>query len=289
MGDKKYMDDADLARKLFGDSPYGGGWTGPSIIDQYRNASNSLGVLNGIPIGEEGGISQEQYDKYSSFIKGQQGQAVAGGVMAGLGGLTNIASTAVNLGGINDTSQYQNEINDMARIGSTDYNSYDQLAMDYGRLRNSQPDFSYQDIRGKTDLEKAGGVLSAGLAGANAGMQIGGPWGALVGGAIGLGGGAIGWLTGDELARNEKSKLRVNADLANTSAQMNLEAAGERMQDREHRYQMQNVVADGGPIERKHSSYASSRMRKPRQKEETPSSRITRQYCNGGVKIRIKR
>jgi hypothetical protein len=285
------MTDRELADKL--QSAYGtrNGWFGPSFADQFRNAGDSIDELNRLNAAGEFEGNQGQYDRYSALLKGQQGQAVAGGIIAGLGGLTNIASTAIGLADINDTQQYQNQIDSLGEIGNTDYNSYDQLAMDYARLRSSQPQFSYQDIRGKTDLEKAGGVLSAGLSGASTGLQIGGPWGALIGGVAGLGAGAIGWLEGDRKAKSEQRRLRQNAMVANDTAQINLDAAGERMLDRGHRYQMQNVAREGGSLRKQETieQFASRVLRKPKQRSASPSNRIVHQHCAGGTMIRFKK
>lgn len=286
------MDDKELAKLLQGPlSTYTGGMFGPSLVDQYRNASAGIAKLDQLQNAGELNEDTNQYGRYKASMRGQQGQAIVGGVITGLGAAAGIANTSVDLASIADTQQYQNQIDDLGRIGNLNYNSYDQLLMDYNRLSDNQPNFSYEDIRGKTDWEKAGGVLSAGLTGASAGMTIGGPLGAAIGGLAGLGAGAIGWIQGDNQAKARQALLNTNAQIANDTAQMNLQAAGERLNNNQHRYQMQNVVAKGGPIRRQETirEFAARALRKPRAIGGEPSPKITRQYCNGGVKIRIKR
>lgn len=286
------LENNELAKRL---AEAYGNWgmnrsTGPSFIDQYRNAGLSLVELDRLKAAGEL-KSDEQFQTYNSFLKGQQGQAVAGGVIAGLGGLTNIATTAIELGGIADTTQYQNQIDDLGNIGNQNYNSFGMLSSDYARLNRAQPQFSYQDIRGKTDGEVAGGIASSTLSGATTGLQIGGPWGALIGGVVGAGAGVAGWLTGDAKARREQATLRTNAALANDTAQVNLDAAGERLRENQHRYNMQNVAREGGSLRKQETieQFASRVLRKPRQRSASPSNRIVHQHCAGGTMIRFKK
>lgn len=286
------LDNNELAKRL---AEAYGDWgvnrsTGPSFIDQYHNASLSLAELDRLKTAGEL-KSDEQFQTYNSFLKGQQGQAVAGGVIAGLGGLTNIATTATGLTKINDTTGYQNQIDDIGRIGATNYNSIDQLSADYARLATAQPQFEYEDIRGMNTGQKLAGVGSAALSGATTGLQIGGPWGALIGGVIGAGAGIGGWLEGDKAARNEERRLKQNAIVANENANENLQAAGERMADYHFRSGISNIAKSGGQLRKQETieQFASRVLRKPRQRSSSPSNRIVHQHCAGGTMIRFKK
>lgn len=266
-----------------------------SFLSSYQDAARRLEELRLAQAANDNDSWYGRDDVANDFenaLKAQQGQAVAGSALAGLNGLTGIVTASTNLAGIADTSMYQNQIDDIGRIGMTNYNSFHQLASDYGRLGTSQPNFTYEDVRGKTDGEIAGGILSSGLSGASAGYQIAGGIGALTGGIIGLGGGILGWLDGDARAENEHRRLKQNAAAANYDATINLQAATERMQDREHRYRMSNIAAGGGQLAKRSMTireFASKVLKKPTRSDERPMGTITRQYCNGGVKIRIKR
>lgn len=284
------LEDRELAEKL--QAAYGArsGWGGPSFYDQFHNAGDAIDELN--RLNAAGQLKDDdQYNRYKALFSGQQGQAVAGGVIAGLGGLSSIATTAMGLGEINDTASYQNQIDRINRIGNQNYNSFDALSMDYARLGESQPNFSYQDVRGLTKGQIAGGIASSTLSGASAGLTIGGPWGAAIGGAIGLGAGVAGWLSGDDSARTEEQRLRTNAAMANENARLNLDAAGERLRDSQHRYNLQNVAREGGSLRKQETieQFASRVLRKPRQKNASSSDRIVHQRCTGGTMIRFKK
>jgi len=222
-------------------------------------------------------------------LRAQQGQAVAGGLVTGLTGATTLLSNAYKDAQIRDTSMQEGIISDLSRAGNYNYNNYDQLANDYAQTSFS-PNFNYQDIRGMTTGQQVGSVATSTLSGAATGLQIGGPWGALIGGVVGLGTGLGGVLTGNAAAHAKQDQLNLEADLAADTAQRNFAAAHERIGDNIHRQNAVNAVARGGKIQTIKDYADKVLLQKPRQAEHyNCGGRIQKVYCNGGLKIRIKK
>lgn len=270
---------------------YGNGMFGPSFTDSYRNAAAQRRRLGELEIGSgDNQISQEDFDAFNAGFKAQQGQAIAGGITAGLTGATTMLTGAMQSAQIQDTSMQEGMIDDLYRAGNYNYNNYDQLANDYAQT-DFNHSFGYQDIRGMNDWQKAGAIGSSTLTGATTGLQIGGPWGALIGGVIGAGVGTVGVLSGDTSAKTKQRALNLQADFASEAAQQNFAAAHERIGDNIHRQQAVNVVANGGQL-RKQSlkEYADKvLLSHPRQRDARSTSGITRIRKDGGVTIRIKK
>lgn len=265
---------------------------GMSFADQFRNANQGLGYLRDIQ--DKGLVSSKDQGQVNSLMagaKGMKGQAIAGGAIAGLTAGTQILGNAFQAGQIADTSQQQNEINDLSRVGTYGYNNFDEIARDYASTNFAGPDINYDDIRGMSTGEKIGNIGSSALSGAAAGMQIGGPWGAAIGGVIGAGASLAGVLSGNKKARTEEAFLNAKADMAASMANENLTAANERLLDRNNRKGAVNSVAKGGCIERKSPTiqeYANRVLAKPRRREMNCGGRITRMRREGGVTYRIR-
>ena len=262
---------------------------GTSFYDQYRNARSGIGYLKDIDTNTLDDEAKAGYDKLLANAKGMKGSAIAGGVMAGVTGATQILTNAMQAGQIQDTTGIRNQLDDLSRVGSYGYNNFDELANEYANASIS-PDINYDDIRGMSAGQKVANVGSSALSGAAAGMQIGGPWGAAIGGVIGAGASLAGILSGNQKARIEENYLNSQARVSEASAMSNLEAAHENILDRNNRKGAINVVAKGGKIDRSQSitSYANKHFSKPRQKSYNCGGRITRTRGDGGVTIRIR-
>lgn len=108
-----------------------------------------------------------------------------------ISGASSILNTAIDLGSINDN--YQDDIDQVENqpfSPSSTYSLMNQFNnMNWGDTK------SIQDFTGKTGKDYAKGILGATAAGASAGATFG-PWGALIGGAVGLVGSGIGAITG---------------------------------------------------------------------------------------------
>ena len=227
-------------------------------------------------------------DGYDQALRAQQGQALAGGLMAGLSGATTLLSNAYKDSQIRDTSMQEGIISDLGRAGAYSYNNYDQLSNDYART-DFNPGFNYQDIRGMSEGQQVGSVATSTLSGAMTGLQIGGPWGALIGGVVGLGTGLGGVVYGNVDAKNKLRSLNVDADIAANNARRNFAAAHERIGDNMHRQQAVNAVARGGRIETIRN-YANKVLSPAvRQRQLKPGGRIQKISGEGGLTIRIKK
>ena len=237
--------------------------------------------------GYDGPVAGDDYDK---ALQAQQSQAVAGGIITGLTGATTLLSSAFKDARIQDTSMQEGMISDLYNAGHLNYNNYDQLANDYAQV-NFRPRFNYQDIRGMSEGQQAGSVLSSTASGALTGLQIGGPWGALIGGVVGLGTGLGGVLTGNAAAKMKQHSLNVQADIASDVAHQNFAAAHERIGDNIHRQNAINAVAQGGPIRRQSiKEYADKvLLNKPKMREHNGFSDIKRIKGEGGLTIRFKK
>ena len=227
-------------------------------------------------------------------LRAQQGQAIAGGITAGLTGATSILTNAFQSAQIRDTSMQQGIIDDLSRAGNYNYNNYDQLANDYSQTQFNHS-FGYDDIRGMNTMQKVGSVGTSALQGATTGLQIGGPWGALIGGVVGLGAGLGGVFAGDSAARAKQDSLNLQASIAADTARQNFSAAHERIGDNMHRQNAVNAVAKGGPIRRQSiQEYADKVLRArstaPKMREHHGyGGKIQRIKGENGLTIRIKK
>ena len=276
--------DNDYISKILGQAAvYGNN----SFLGDYRNANAMLGKLNDLYANNEF-KDPTTYDKLSYGLKGQRANAVAGGAIAGLTGVTQLANNAMQAAQINDMSGYRNQLQDYVDYSNYNYNSYDQLsnAMSQNYL---EPVPSLDDIRGMSTGEKVGTVASSTLQGAQAGMQIGGPIGAAIGGAAGLISAGVGVLTGDKKAQIEQTSLNAQATLAQHDAGLNFAAAHERISDYNTRKGVANAAAKGGAINKKQSitSFADRVLGTPKRRNNH-SSDITRTNVEGGVRIRFR-
>lgn len=260
-----------------------------SFVGQYRSANNQLGMLKDLyDTVADDGISADDYNLFKSALRGQRGSAIAGGIVSGLSGATSLLSNAYQSAQIADTSAYEGQIDDLSRAGNYNFNNYAQLANAYDQT-NFDPSFNMSEIRGMTDLQKAGAVGSAALTGAATGMQIGGPWGAAIGGAIGLGTGIWGVVAGNKNAESRQNYLTASAQQASEAAQANYDAANERIRYNSNRQNAVNVASYGGSI-RKQSlkEYADKVLRRPVRSNEPAPAKIVRSKGEGGTIVRIR-
>lgn len=280
---------AQLQQLLQGAGQFGiNQFGGPSFNDQRRNANAQMKALNSLNIGTD--ISQEQFDAEKSGIQSSNSSAIAGGIVAGLGGITDILNNTFNMAQIADTSGMENQIAEVGQIGNQQYSSFDQLNSDYNRLAASPMNFDYKDIRGKTNGELVGGVLSSTMSGAATGLTVGGPYGALAGAVVGLGSGIGGVIAGNNEAKRKQAQLALDARVASETAQQNLSLANENMMDYNFRAGVSNRAKFGGQINREITiqEFAARALRKPKVRASEPRG-FVRQHTEGGTMIRFKR
>lgn len=205
-------------------------------------------------------------------------------------GLIGAAAAGNQIGDIADTSYQQSQINQMGNIGRFNVNSYDQLFNQYGLIDAYQPDLSYDKIRGGSFNERLGSTLSSTVGNAMAGAKIN-PWRGVAMGAGTLLWDVGNWINGDREAENAQKRLMIDRNIAAGNALQNLEARAENLADYNFRNQVPRVRAEGGNIDRKQTSlkdFADS-LTKRAKTNTIHSAGVVREYCNGGVKIRIKR
>ena len=145
-----------------------------------------------------------------------------------ISGASSILNTAIDLGSINDN--YQDDIDQVENQSFSPSSTYSLMNqfndMNWGDFK------SVQDFTGKTGKDYAKGILGATAAGASAGATFG-PWGALIGGAVGLVGSGIGAITGSVRGNNALDRYRHqlaeaqsfalgNWDTANTELKTNM-------------------------------------------------------------------
>ena len=263
---------------------YGQGFGGNNFFNQYRNAQTQLKAL---PDMEGYNADDDNIQLFESALKGQKGSAIAGGITAGLTGATTLASGAMQAAHINDTSAYEGQLDDLARAGNYNYNNYAQLAHDYAQT-DFMPQYDYSQTRGMNGWQKAGSIGAGTLTGATTGMQIGGPWGALVGGVLGAGASVWGVISGDKAAESRNMYLRNKALQSQEIAQANFDAANERISNDKLRNGVVNMVAEGGPIKKRSLKEFADSIRRPVRLTEPAQPRIVRSKGEGGTVIRIR-
>lgn len=190
-------------------------------------------------------------DQAQAMMANKASSAI-GGALTAVNGVTGILNTALQSANIQDTSQYEGQIDLLSQAGNRNYYDYGQLAEDM-----SNTDFSvntdYDAIRGMggkgVTKEKIGAVGSSTLNGAMTGLQVGGPWGAAIGAVVGAGSAIGGILAGDQKARIQQGFLDANADRATTDAMLNFNAGLEEIGNRRNRFNLANYAAKGGKIE----------------------------------------
>lgn len=120
-----------------------------------------------------------------------------------ISGASSILNTAIDLGSINDN--YQDDIDQVENQSFSPSSTYSLMNqfnnMNWGDTK------SIQDFTGKTGKDYAKGILGATAAGASSGATFG-PWGALIGGAVGLVGSGIGAITGNVRGNNALDRYK---------------------------------------------------------------------------------
>lgn len=197
------------------------------------------------------------------------------GVLNGLAGIAGIASNAAR---INDTPWFDNQLAGLQRAGTYGYTDYGQVINEMNNLSHVNKQ-NYDDVRGMTKGQKWGSVGTGLATGASAGAAFG-PWGALVGGVIGAAGAGLGVLKGNKAAEVKVASDNMDLSMANRNAMKNYSAALDGISEKNHIQGMVHPVAYGGPIKRQ--------MDMNEYKTKVLGNRPVKQYCKGGLKVRLK-
>lgn len=167
-----------------------------------------------------------------NWVGSEQGKATLGKIGAGITGAMAIgASTFENWKPVN-VDKYKNEFNSISQqsinsgnnasyqygTGSTDNIKTQAATMQVNNIDGQGKAVDFHDLRPSKGKQWAN-VGKSTLSGAAAGMQIAGPWGALVGGAIGGISAGLGSLFGRRKAKKEARDLNNRRISANAQAE----------------------------------------------------------------------
>ena len=204
-----------------------------------------------------------------------------------LSGAASMADGANRMSQINDIPGYARQFDGVRRLGSYGYGSYDQMLNDYSYLNGMQYTTpSFDEIRGMTDGQKVGNVLSSTISGATTGASVGGLYGAIGGAAFGLGAGLKSVFEGDAKARAQQQYNNYTRDYSFVTAADNMNTASGNLIDANNRRSVATMRKDGGKISLQ--AFADKVLRHQRSSDITHSAGIIRQHCKGGTMIRIK-
>ena len=204
-----------------------------SALYRYKDANARM---------QNGNLSPEELD----YLKGAKMQGLVSGAMAVGQGVNGILNTALQAADIEDPTLYEYDIMSLRDRGGDNYYDYGQLASDYSNTNFNIGNVKDTDLRGMTNAQKWGTMGEGVMSGATAGLQVAGPWGAVVGGAIGAIGAGIGIDAGNRKATMEAMRLNQQAGMAQQYSKKNFSAAFENIADKKNRQAMANIAAEGG-------------------------------------------
>ena len=167
--------------------------------------------------------------------------------ITGLQGAAGILGTSMQMATPPDISTYNNEINQLGMF--RDGKTWDINQLMANREAAMRPiNYTYEDIGGISNKAITGGTVAAGLTGAATGFQIGGPWGALIGGVLGTGAGLLGGLTGKRKAEQQVKALNSLADYQAGLNEIYFNNQADKIQDYQYGKLFANRAAEGGGI-----------------------------------------
>ena len=164
-----------------------------------------------------------------------------------VGGLTNVISSGVSNTETKSTAAEESLINNVASTQFGEGN-LDTLLSDFNSNALAESNYSGTDLRGLTTGQQIGNTLKGIGSGAIAGAKVGGIWGALAGGVIGLGSGIIGSAIGNKRAKDKAVALNQKAEEANASYLNNYSNSVENTQNTMFNNSLLNLASYGGPL-----------------------------------------
>ena len=270
-----------------------GGVFGTSYIDSAANYGAAKRQLKALYADKTNGITDADFKNIKRSLNGAQATQIVNGAATAIQGLTGIASTAA---GLSENADIRDRIGQYAaagNIGRRDYTDFSQIANDVNSIEASLPMASTaQQIYGKTNADKVLGVGSTTLQGITSGAAVGGLPGAIAGVVIGLGAGLFGMGQGEanaQLKADYEKNYRANAI---RSAYNNVRNSHEKLLDSSYNAAYGHIAKRGGRIERRMPTakeFAGRILSSQASNDVSHSANISRQYCKGGLRIRIKR
>lgn len=204
----------------------------------------------GLPYNRFGGEgeSMNMIQKSGAVADDAFGSSNLGGTIGSIGsGVTSIVQAGMNNAQIADTSSIQDQIkaqNNMV-VGASDNAS---LLNEWSNLSMLKDNYSWKDIRGGSNANRAMNTIGGAAQGAMTGATVGGPIGAIAGAVIGLGSGIAGWITGNKKAKRRARRLNQQASDANERALLSFENRASDVDTQNDLNIASNFFNDGGPI-----------------------------------------
>ena len=194
------------------------------------------------------GESMNMIQKSGAVANNAFGSSNLGGTIGSIGsGITSIAQAGMNNAQIADTSSIQDQIkaqNNMV-VGASDNDS---LLSEWSSLSMLKDNYSWKDVRGGSNANRAMNTIGGAVQGAATGATVGGPIGAIAGAVIGLGSGIAGWITGNKKAKRRARRLNQQASAANQRALTSFENRASDIDTQNDLTMASNYFDYGGPI-----------------------------------------
>lgn len=167
-------------------------------------------------------------------------------ILGALGAVNTIADASINNASLADLSSIEEDINDSLNYDIAANTNNDLLNEwgNYGFLN----DVTYDDVRGGSTGGRILNTVGATGSGALAGLQVGGPIGAIVGGIAGLGSSIAGWITGDNKARDKVKELNNQIEAANRYSQRSFVDKATSIDEANDRAILSSIYSKGGKI-----------------------------------------
>ena len=211
-----------------------------------RKVKNKIGLPYNRFDGE--GESMNMIQKSGAVANDAFDSSNLGGTIGSIGsGVTSIVQAGMNNAQIADTSSIQDQIkaqNNMV-VGASDNAS---LLNEWSNLSMLKDNYSWKDIRGGSNANRAMNTIGGAVQGAATGATVGGPIGAIAGAVIGLGSGIAGWITGNKKAKRRARRLNQQASDANERALLSFENRASDVDTQNDLNIESNFFNDGGPI-----------------------------------------
>jgi hypothetical protein len=211
-----------------------------------RKVKNKIGLPYNRFDGE--GESMNMIQKSGAVANDAFDSSNLGGTIGSIGsGVTSIVQAGMNNAQIADTSSIQDQIkaqNNMV-VGASDNAS---LLNEWSHLSMLKDNYSWKDIRGGSNANRAMNTIGGVAQGAMTGATVGGPIGAIAGAVIGLGSGIAGWITGNKKAKRRARRLNQQASDANERALLSFENRASDVDTQNDLNIESNFFNDGGPI-----------------------------------------
>ena len=211
-----------------------------------RKVKNKIGLPYNRFDGE--GESMNMIQKSGAVANDAFDSSNLGGTIGSIGsGVTSIVQAGMNNAQIADTSSIQDQIkaqNNMV-VGASDNAS---LLNEWSNLSMLKDNYSWKDIRGGSNANRAMNTIGGAAQGAMTGATVSGPIGAIAGAVIGLGSGIAGWITGNKKAKRRARRLNQQASDANERALLSFENRASDVDTQNDLNIESNFFNDGGPI-----------------------------------------